>query len=226
MKKEPAETAIIACSSLKEYVEYAQKKVGTDHPVYYLDRKYHRDPNEMREHVIETIRSLPAGMNTVLVAMGFCGGSWDGVSAPCRIVLPRVDDCVSLLLQTGDEPKSNLKMPKHLYVRALDPGTESFKAIFDRLTADKDESTKRRYHEDWKRYYDYISIIDTGINGCRSEDYFNTVKKDADWLDAAAEYVPGGAHLIEKLLRGEWDGQFVVLEPHHAVSRADMLIGG
>ena len=38
--------------------------------------------------------------------------------------------------------------------------------------------------------------------------------------------LPGGAHLIEKLLRGEWDEQFLVLEPALAVSKADVLIGG
>lgn len=218
------ERRIIACSSLREYVEYAQKKVGTDHPVHYLDRKYHRDPAEMRSRVIETIKDLPEDTETVLVAMGFCGGSWEGVSAPCRIVLPRVDDCVSLLLQTGDEPRSDLKMPKHLYVRALDPSTESFRRIFDSLTADEDDETRRRYHEDWKSYYDCVSIIDTGINDCRRKDYFDTVKRDADWLDARTEYVPGGAHLIEKLLRGEWDEQFLVLEPNMTVSKDEMLI--
>ncbi len=220
-----SKTVIIACSSLREYVEYAQKKVGSNHPVYYLDRKYHRDPAEMRTHVIDTIKGLSEETETVLVAMGFCGGSWEGVSAPCRIVLPRVDDCVSLLLQTGDRPISDLKAPRHLYVRALDPSTESFKRIFDSLTRDKDEETRRRYHEDWKSYYDCISIIDTGINDCRRKDYFDIVNKDADWLEAKTEYVPGGAHIIEKLLRGEWDEQFLVLEPNKAVSKDEMLIG-
>ena len=220
-----SKTVIIACSSLREYVEYAQRKVGSNHPVYYLDRKYHRDPAEMRAHVIDAIKGLSEETETVLVAMGFCGGSLEGVSAPCRIVLPRVDDCVSLLLQTGDEPISDLKTPRHLYVRALDPSTESFKKIFDSLTKDKDEETKRRYHEDWKSYYDCISIIDTGINDCCRKDYFDIVKKDADWLEAKTEYVPGGAHIIEKLLRGEWDEQFLVLEPNKAVSKDEMLIG-
>lgn len=221
----PFKTVIIACSSLREYLEYAQKRVGTDLPVYYLDRKYHRDPAEMRSHVIGTINGLPEETETVLVAMGFCGGSWDGVRAPFRVVMPRVDDCVSLLLQTGDRPISDLKAPRHLYVRALDPSTESFKRIFDSLTRDKDEETRRRYHEDWKSYYDCISIIDTGINDCRRKDYFDTVKADADWLDAKTEYVPGGTYLIEKLLSGEWDEQFIVLEPNEPASKDSILIG-
>ena len=52
--------------------------------------------------------------------MGFCGGSWDQVTAPCRIVIPRVDDCVSLLLQRGDGYVPNLKEMGHLYLYEKD----------------------------------------------------------------------------------------------------------
>ena len=125
---DPKHTVILACSSLTEYVEAAQQRAGTDLPVIYMNRLYHRDPQEMQMHIREALaEKLPAGTDTVLVAMGFCGGSWDGVSAPCRLVLPRIDDCVSLLLQTGDEPVSDLKKPGHLYVRAKNPHQESFR---------------------------------------------------------------------------------------------------
>ena len=129
-------TVILSCSSLKDYVEAAQRAVGTAFPVMYLNRVYHRDPQEMREHVLEELGRLPEDVGTVLVSMGFCGGSWEDVQVPCRVVLPRIDDCVSLLLQTTDEPVSDLKEPGHLYVREKDPRRESFHAIFDRLTQD------------------------------------------------------------------------------------------
>ena len=38
-------------------------------------------------------------------------------------------------------------------------------------------------------------------------------------------YVPAGTYLIEKLLRGEWDDQFLILEPGEPVEQAAMLIG-
>ena len=52
-------TVILACSSL-----------------------YHRDPKEMQEHILAALRKLPETTDTVLVAMGYCGGSWEGVEAP------------------------------------------------------------------------------------------------------------------------------------------------
>ena len=71
-----SKTIVIACDSLREYVEAAQKRAHTDYPVLFMDKKYHRDPAEMREHLIKTLRDLPESVETVLAAMGFCGGSW------------------------------------------------------------------------------------------------------------------------------------------------------
>ena len=219
-------TIILACSSLTEYVEAAQKKTGTNLPVVYLNRIYHRDPAEMQEHIKTELARMPEGIDTVLVCMGFCGGSWDKVQSRCRLVIPRVDDCVSLLLQTGDEPVSNLKAPGHLYVRAKDPSTESFKAIFERMAKayHVDEETAEKHHRDWMNLYNTISIMDTGINDSRRPEYAAIVKKDADWLDAKTEYVKAGIHLLEKLFTGQWDDQFLVLEPGRAVQKEDMLV--
>ncbi len=208
-----SKTVILSCTSLKDYVELAQKKLNTDYPVIYLSRLYHRDPAEMRQHIISALEGLDPEVETVLVSMGFCGGSWDKVKVPCRLVIPRIDDCISLLLQTTDEPVSNLKKPDCLYVKDKDPGKENFKSIFDHMTQGIDEETKKRYHEDWMRYYREIDILETEINDSRRLEYAEAVKKDADWLHAEMAYVPGGIHLLEKLISGNWDAQFMVFEP-------------
>ena len=207
-----SKTVILGCSSLKEYIDEAQRKVKTNYPVFYLNRLYHRDPNEMREHIINTLTTMDKDVDTILVAMGHCGGSWDGIKAPCRLVIPKIDECVSLLLQNTDEVKSDLKEPGHLYVREKDPMKENFHAIFDKLTKNLDEETKKRYHEDWKKYYHEIDIIDTKINDCRRADYVRVVKEDADWLGAKLGFVEGGTYLLEKLFTGRWDEQFTILE--------------
>ena len=207
-----SKTVILGCSSLKDYIDEAQRKVNTNYPVLYLNRLYHRDPNEMREHIINTLTTMDKDVDTILVAMGHCGGSWDGVKAPCKLVIPKIDECVSLLLQNTDEVKSDLKEPGHLYVREKDPTKENFHSIFDKLTKNLDEDTKKRYHEDWKKYYHEIDIIDTKINDCRRADYVRVVKEDADWLGAKLGFVEGGTYLLEKLFTGRWDEQFTILE--------------
>ncbi len=219
-------TVILSCTSLKEYVEEAQRAAGTDFPVKYVSKLYHRDPAEMKEHLLEALRDMPEGTETVLVSMGFCGGSWEDVRADVRLVLPRVDDCVSLLLQTGDEVRSNLKEDGHLYVRAKDPSKESFKAIFDHMadSQDLDQETREKYHKVWQSYYSEIDIMDTGINGSTEPAYEEVVRRDADWLGAGLGHVPAGTHLLEKMLKGDWDSQFLVLKPGEPVKKEEMLV--
>lgn len=217
-------TVILACSSLKDYIEEAQRKVGSNFQVVYLNRVYHRDPKEMREHILAELRKLPETTDTVLVAMGYCGGSWEGVEVPCRLVIPKIDDCVSLLLQMGDLPISNLKEPGHLYVREKDPSRECFHAIFERLTKNLDAETKEGYHNDWKQLYSGIDIMDTGLNDCRRGAYREEVQKDADWLEADLSYVLGGTYLLEKLFAGKWDEQFLVLQKGCKAEKLQILI--
>ncbi len=206
-------TVILGCSSLKDFIDNAQKKAGTDYQVIYLNRLYHRDPAEMREHVIEALEKLDPEVDTVLVSMGFCGGSWDKVKVPVRLVIPRIDDCVSLLLQLTDEPVSDLKDPRHLYIKDRDPKNMCFRDIFDKMTVDLDEETRDRYHRDWMSYYDAMDIIDTGIYDVHDPKYADPVRADADWLEAEMNYVPGGTYLLEKLFTGNWDGQFMIFDP-------------
>ena len=71
---------ILSCTTLMEYVRQAQNVCHTDYPVIELDRQYHVEPEKMREHILQTLEKLPPEVDTVLVAMGFCGGSWQGVS--------------------------------------------------------------------------------------------------------------------------------------------------
>ena len=73
-------TVILSCTTLLEYVEQAQRTCRTSFPVIELDRSYHVDPAQMRKHILNVLSELPQEAEYVLVAMGFCGGSWQYVS--------------------------------------------------------------------------------------------------------------------------------------------------
>lgn len=128
------QAVILACSSFRDYISSAQQKMGTHHPVVWLDEELHRDPKLMRQTVLNALDQLPETIETVLVSMGFCGGSWADIPARQRIVIPRADDCVSILLRTSERRGFNLKETGHLYVKGPDPKAASFKSIFQRMT--------------------------------------------------------------------------------------------
>ena len=112
-------TVILSCTTLLEYVQQAQKICGTDFPIIELNRQYHIEPSKMKKHILQTLSSLPSDVDTVLVAMGFCGGSWQDVSCSKTLVIPRVADCVALTLTTPEQYAPDLKEPGHMYLSAL-----------------------------------------------------------------------------------------------------------
>ena len=213
------QTVILACSSFRDYIAAAQEKMGTAYPVIWLDERLHRDPKLMRRAVLDALEDLPESVETVLVSMGFCGGSWADVPARQRLVMPRADDCVSILLHTKDRHGFDLKEKGHLYVKCSDPKTASFKGIFERMTESVDENVRRRYHRQWQESYSHIDVIHAGIYDCDSPDYLAPVREDALFLDAEVGMVPGSNTVLEKLLSGQWDDCFCVFEPGETVTR-------
>lgn len=216
-------TIILSCESLKVYVDAAQQAAGTHYPTCWLQRKYHDDPAQMRMHILETLETLPPDADTVLVAMGFCGGSWDQVTADRRIILPRVDDCITLLLHTDDKYHPNLKHPGHMYMLDGDPKKFSPEKMFDNLCQKYERWKAETVFDMWFENYHFLDVIDTGMFDCYSEDFAAQAQRSADLIHCALDYVPGSNLMLEKLMRGEWDEQFIIAEPGHKIVHKDFF---
>ncbi len=213
---------ILGCSSLELYIAAAQDAAGTDHPVVLMDRVYHSEPADMRAHLLAALDDLPEGV-TVLAAMGFCGGSWDGVITPRTLVLPHVDDCITLLMHTPARRGVDLKEPGHFYLvndtqRELSP-----EIIYEDLREKYGPENGPYIFEDWFRNYTSVDVVDTGLNRCHDPEYVDMARRNAALIRARGQYVPGSNVLQEKLLRGEWDEDFRVYAPGEKIAAVDFL---
>lgn len=206
-------TVILSCESLRCYIHAAQERCGTAYPVVWLEQKHHENPERMREHILSALASLPREVDTVLVAMGFCGGSWDRITASRRIVVPRVDDCISLLLHTDDGYHPNLKQLGHMYMLDADPEKFSPRRMFEKLCERMDREEAQSVFEMWFANYRYLDIVDTSLADCYSDSFVTRAQEEADLIGCDLDYTPGSLHLLEKLLLGQWDCQFTVAEP-------------
>ncbi len=207
---------ILTCSSLTPFVRAAQTHEQTNWRVLEVDRNLHDNPENMKHACAHCIHSLDESIDTVLVAMGFCGGAWDHVTLDKRVVIPRFDDCVSILLNTDDAYHANLKAPGHLYLYENDPAQFSALGLL-RSGAETNDEYRGISQEDLFRYwfgnYHTMAIIDTGLNDCYNEAYVIAAQAQADVIDAALDYAPGSNRTLEKLVSGRWDEQFLVVEP-------------
>ena len=219
-------TVILACTSLVPFVAAAQTREGTCFRVVEIDRDFHSEPATMKEQLAHVISELPQEIETVLVAMGFCGGAWDHVVAPRRLVIPRFDDCVSLLLNTNDTYHANLKEPGHLYLYENDPEAFSALGLMRSDAASSPEfasiSQEDLFHY-WFDNYHTMDIIDTGLNDCYSEEYVIAAQAEADKIDAALGYAQGSNHTLEKLVSGRWDEQFLVAQPGELIRHGNFF---
>ena len=206
-------TVILACTTLSEYVQAAQETMGTSFPLVEVDRKYHVEPKDMRTQVLKTIESLSPEVDTVLVAMGFCGGSWQDVVSDRRIVIPRVDDCVTMVMTTEDKWNPNLKEAGHMYLFGEGLSGFSIEGIYQDLRRQYDEEMADMVFEMYFENYHHLDIVDTGLYDCYDLAYVEKAQAEADRIEAEIDYVPGSNHLLEKLVSGRWDEQFLVVEP-------------
>ena len=219
---------IAACTSLLEFVHAAQQTEGTCFPVYTVDRDMHVDPDQMRVSVSRLIDTLPPEYDTVLVAMGFCGGIWHNTCFDRTLVIPRVDDCISLLLHTDDAFHPNLKRDGHLYLYENDPKDFSALTLMHNTNSfsqdlDLKNLSREFLFEMWFHNYRYMDIIDTGLNDCYSEEYAAAAQDQADQIRAELDYVPGSILLLRKLVSGLWDDQFIVAPPGTTLLHGDFF---
>ena len=108
------DTLILCCASVRRHLDAAQRKLGTDVPVQELAWENHKEPAVMHETLLRTMAELPESITTVLSCVCSCGGVWEGVTLPCRVVLPKMDDCVTMMLQTDDTLRSDAKQEGHI----------------------------------------------------------------------------------------------------------------
>ena len=210
---------ILACSSMARQVAAAQRKMGTDYPVRCVDRRYHAEPKEMRLKLIEALGGLAGEFDTVLVAMGFCGGSWESVYAPLRVVAPRADDCITILLNTDGAPHENLKEPGHIYIRDTDTGRYSLEGLRDAVCEKYGREQGLALFDKWFASYTHADIIDTGTYDSRAEDFLAQARRGAEITRCELRHVPGGSVVLEKLVSGDWDDLFVVAEAGETLTR-------
>jgi hypothetical protein len=204
---------ILGCSALTYYVNAAQKKMNTEYPLIEIDRNYHDRPKVLRSMLEEALAKFPKDTDTILVAMGACGNCWEGISLDKKLVIPRMDDCVTILLHKNNEWYPNLKKPGHFY--QIDEDNEHFllTTMYKNAVEKYGERRAKRICDRMFESYTNVEIIDTGVFDCYAEEFVAKMQREADFIYVPLGYVEGSNVVMEKLVSGQWDDQFVIVEP-------------
>jgi hypothetical protein len=228
----------IACEALARIAYTCASSSSHTVDVELLELGLHKDPGDLRRRLQERVDATDSDdFGAVALVYGLCGQSTAGLTARhVPLVIPKAHDCITLFLGSREEYRRQHE--QH-------PGTYWYSADYvERSGQDADPSaslgnasdtqTRQTYREfvekygeedaaylmetmgAWQKFYDRAAFIATGHgDSARTEAHARGEAERRGW---AFVTIPGDMRLVRKLLHGEWDGDFVVLQPGQSIT--------
>lgn len=208
-----ARPKVISCEVLRDELEAAIGRVAPGTEVEFVEGALHDYPDRLRAALQERIDATE-GARDILLCCGRCSNGTVGLAAgPHRLILPAVDDCISLLLgsraryleEHGREPGT------YYYTRGwidyIDDPYKEYLQIIPKYGEEKAARVARLILE----HYTRVVVIDTpGIAGLdEKRPYLKTV---SEFYGLPLVELSGSLRYLEKLLAGPHDEEFIVVE--------------
>lgn len=207
---------IIACRTLEQELNAAMAACDCRDPVIWLEAGGHNVPRKRRESVDAALRQC-AGYDTVILAMSFCGNSLIGLSSGMhRLVLPRFDDCIPLLLG-----KAKRKTDAYYLNAGWLSGKDNLLAEYNRSADKYGQAHADRIFSAMLRYYGQIVWLGDDLSPAAPD----AVKEFAARFGLSIVTEKSNPLLLDKLLSGNWDADFVIIPPETPIS-LEMRNGG
>ena len=214
----PQTTKVIACATVIEEMlplmprgfEYQKMEFGL-----------HTEPDKLRKALQEAIDQSDPRQTTILLGYGLCSRAVVGLKSDTRrLVIPKVDDCISVFLGSDAEYKVQQRtQPGTLYqTKGWIEADKSLNGLPDMVKRYGEARAKAIFKQMLKNYTRLV-FINTG--NYELEHYRGLSRQRASELVLKYEEIQGSNRLIEKLLYGPWDEEFVVAEPGRALTFLD-----
>jgi hypothetical protein len=207
-------TVILACNTIREEFEKAAVETGSSHPFHWVESGLHLKPESLRGRLQEELDCL-SHADRVLLGFGFCGHAVAGlISRDYELIIPKVDDCISLLLGSRENRERCCKSGGiYFLTKGWLEGEfniwKEYQSVLARFGPDKTERIYRRM----LAHYQFLGLIDTGAY--ELDVLIPLVSEIATTLNLKTRVLPGSDLYLKKLLTGPWtEGDFVIVPPH------------
>ena len=208
---------MIACATvIEEMLPLLPPGVG--HRV--LDFGLHTDPARLREalqQAIDEVETDPA-VDTIILGYGLCSQGVIGLKGThSRLVVPRVDDCISIFLGSGSAYHEQAQSEPGTYYLTkgwIEVGESPFsehERTVQRYGPEKAERIYKLMLKNYKR----LALINTGQYDV--ERYREYARHMAERFSLRYEEIEGSTELVLKMISGPWDGEFIVVKPGEVI---------
>ncbi|ATW25815.1 DUF1638 domain-containing protein [Candidatus Formimonas warabiya] len=207
-------TKIFACQTLEdEILEILPGNI--DHE--FLEYRLHRTPDKLRGQLKKRIEEAEE-YDTLLFGYGLCSNGVAGLSSQKhKIVVPRVHDCISLLL--GSRNQYDAQFEKHPATIYLSKGWikqkgDPMSEFYEYCDKYGEDNARWLIEEEYKNYQRVVFIHTVG--DCDEDVKYS--KEVAGFLKVKFCEVQGSLRYFERLVNGEWDTEFLVIPPGRTIS--------
>ncbi len=210
-------TVILACQTVFDELNMVIEETGVSHPVYWIESGLHNTTGKLHKKIQEELENLQES-ETVLLAFGYCGNALQGIGSDySRLVMPRIDDCISMLLGSAQERQK----------RDKEQTTYFFTAgwlKYERSLVQEYEYARKKYGQEralelmkmMLKHYERFALIDTGAYDLTP--HLDEIKKLSSVLEMDQQVIKGSLRIFRKLLTGPWDEEFIIVPPGEKIA--------
>jgi len=216
-----AQRRVIACATVIEEM-LGWLPADVTHEV--LDFGLHLRPEKLREALQAKIDEASSGADVLLLGYGLCSMAVVGLQArSAHLVIPRVDDCIAIFLGSCAAYKKQARQEPGTYyltkgwIEAGDTPFDEHRLLVERYG----EQKARRMTGLMLKNYRRLAFINTGQYDI--ERFREYAQKTAETFDLRFEEIDGSPVLMQKMVNGPWDDEFLVVAPGETVKYTDFV---
>lgn len=214
-------THLIACEMLRDELELAMERTGIEYPTIWLDKGLHATPEKLRASLQDKIDQLEQ-YDTILLGMALCGGALDGICCRHgRLAVPRFDDCIRILLSLEPGMRNAADARSLYYTRQWLDSAGHISREQDAYVQRYGEKKAKKIMKLMLANYKTYCMVETGAYDLAQ--WEDRARADAAALELAYGTQTGTVRVLEKLLRQEFDGEFLVTAPGEVLKQRMFL---
>lgn len=216
------ETVVVACETIQNELKQAMEDAGKSYPVIWIESGLHNDPQKLNARLNEVINQIDQAKR-VLLAMGFCGNSLNGLeSGEFELVVPRVDDCITLLLGSIKKRREvSRESAAYFLTSGWLKGERNIWVEYQYMVKKYGEESAKNIGQMMYKHYRTLALLDSGVDPI--EKLIEDTKVIADTLELEQKVIPGTLNYLKLLLEGPWDkDHFIIKHPGERIELDDM----
>lgn len=210
---------IIGCRTMENEILSAMAACEKKYDIVWIEAGLHNVKAKLFA-ALQKIIDTEKGHDRILFATGFCGNSILGLqSRDIPLVLPRVDDCTSLLF--GGCKNKRPWLDSYFLTEGWLNGELNIWNEYQHAIAKYGAKRANRIFGALLGNYKRIALLDTGCYDVKVS--LPKAQKIADTFSLDCQILPATTQYLEALLNGPWeDERFLTVAPHSCISAADL----